>query len=199
MFSFVKGKVIKKATSFIEIEVNGLGFEIMMSLNSLKDVGEFGSEALIYTYIVFRDDSFQIYGFSTREEKEIFRELIKISGVGPKIALAILSYLKVEEFIDCVAKNEVKKLTGLPGIGKKTAERVLLEFREKVKKLKDKEQPELTSDSMQVYEETISALTVLGYQENKVRSLVLELIAKLPQNELTVENLLKHTLKELVK
>ncbi|MFN3270498.1 MAG: hypothetical protein ACK42G_07920, partial [Candidatus Kapaibacteriota bacterium] len=67
------------------------------------------------------------------------------------------------------------------------------------KKLKDKEQPELTSDSMQVYEETISALTVLGYQENKVRSLVLELIAKLPQNELTVENLLKHTLKELVK
>lgn len=199
MFSFIRGKLIRKTSSVVEVEANGLGFEIFVPLTSLSKIGDIGTVVLLHTLFLFREDSFQIFGFTTPEEKEIFRELIKISGVGPKIALAILSYLEVDEFIDCVTRNEVKRLTELPGVGKKTAERVLLEFREKVKRLKVSEPSGIPSDSSNLYEETISALNVLGYQEGKVRSIVLDVMKRLSTKEKTVENVLKLVLRELVK
>lgn len=197
MFSYLRGQLTNKTTSFVEIDVGGLGFEILVSLNSLSKLGEVGDEVVIHTLVLFRDDVFQIYGFVTREEKEIFRELIKISGVGPKIALAILSYLEVNEFIDCVVNNDIGKLTKLPGIGRKTAERVLLEFREKVKKIEKTEDYDFSSDKRKLYWEAISALAVLGYQENKVRNVVNDILKQNKEKELTIEELLKQSLKAL--
>lgn len=198
MFTFIKGKIVRKSTSIVEIESNGIGYEIHTSLRSISAIGEVGQETLLYTSVLLRDDTFQIYGFKSYEEREIFKELIKISGVGPKIALAILSYLDSDEFINCVNHNEVDRLMNLPGVGKKTAERVLLEFREKAKKLQ--RQAVMTSAGEQnLYYEVISALNVLGFQENKVKSLVNEILRKVPPTEQFVENVLKNVLKALNK
>ena len=135
MFSFIKGKVVRKTGNSIEIETNGLGFEVQLSLNSLAKVGDVGDEVSLHTFVMLRDEIFQIYGFSSLGEKEIFKELISIPGIGTRIALGILSYFEVDEFIDCVKRNDLNKLIKLPGIGRKTAERILLEFREKVNKI----------------------------------------------------------------
>ncbi|MCX7909710.1 MAG: Holliday junction branch migration protein RuvA [Ignavibacteria bacterium] len=197
MYSYIKGKIIRKTTSTIEIEVNGFGFELLVSLNSLSKLGEVGDEIIIYTIFLFRDDNFQVYGFATQDEREIFQELIKISGIGPKIALAILSYLEVSEFIEVVKTNDIKKLVKLPGIGRKTSERILLEFREKIKKFDKVEKVEVSMDGKNLYEEAITALSVLGYQEIRVKNIVKEIISK--SNKLTIEELLKQTLKVLNK
>ncbi|MGB9771651.1 MAG: Holliday junction branch migration protein RuvA [Candidatus Kapaibacteriota bacterium] len=199
MFSSIKGRIRRKTSSLVEVEVNGLGFEVLVSLTTLARIGDVGEEVLLYTIFLFRDETYQIYGFATLEEKEIFQELIRISGIGPKIAIAILSYLEVEEFIDCVVRNDIGKLTKLPGVGKKIAERVLLEFRGKVKKLKIVDGAKVGNEGASFYQEAISALVVLGYQENKVKKIVLDTIRKLPENEKTIESVVKQVLRELNK
>lgn len=199
MFASLKGRLVNKTTSFVEIDVGGLGFAVFVSLNTLTKIGEVGDEVLIHTVVFSRDDTFQIFGFATKEEKEIFQELIKISGIGPKIALAILSYLDLDEFINCVLDNEITKLTKLPGIGKKTAERILLEFREKVKKFDRTENYDLPIEKRNLFREAISALSVLGYQENKVKNVVTDIIKSNKDKELTIEELLKLSLRALNK
>ncbi len=198
MFTFIKGKLVRKSPSLVEIESGGIGYEIHTTLRSLSEMGEIGQETVLYTCVLFRDDTFHIYGFKSYEERDIFKELIKISGVGPKIALAILSYLDFEDFIDCVNRNNVDKLMNLPGVGRKTAERVLLEFREKAKKLHQREGIAVSGEQ-NTYYEVISALNVLGFQENKVKSVVNNVLRKIPPTEQSVENVLKNVLKALNK
>jgi Holliday junction DNA helicase RuvA len=197
MFSFIRGKITSKSPSYVEIDSNGLGFEIIVPLTTLSKIGNIGEIAQLYTLVMFRDEAFQIFGFATKEEKEIFQELIKISGVGPKVALAILSYMEVGDFINCVANNEIGKFVKLPGIGRKTAERVIFEFRNKIDKLKMLEIVEISTNQYKIYEEAISALNVLGYQEAKVRNIVLDIIRNHKTEELTLEVLLKQALKVL--
>ncbi len=197
MFSFIRGKILQKTATSVEIETNGLGFEIMLSLNSLTKIGNVGDEVFLYTVVLLRDEKYQIYGFVTVSEKDIFKELINIPGIGPKIALGILSNFEVDEFIDCVQKNDVDNLTKLPGIGRKTAERILLEFREKANKIQFKENGLVEQKNASLFTEAISALNVLGYPENRVRMIVRDLLNNMSKKDLTVENLIKQALKIL--
>lgn len=199
MFSFIRGKILQKTATSVEIETNGLGFEIMLSLNSLTKIGNVGDEVFLYTVVLLRDEKYQIYGFVTVSEKDIFKELINIPGIGPKIALGILSNFEVDEFIDCVQKNDVDNLTKLPGIGRKTAERILLEFREKANKIQFKENGLVEQKNASLFTEAISALNVLGYPENRVRIIVRDLLNNMTKKDLTVENLIKQALKILNK
>jgi Holliday junction DNA helicase RuvA len=199
MFSFIKGKVVRKTGNSIEIETNGLGFEVQLSLNSLAKVGDVGDEVSLHTFVMLRDEIFQIYGFSSLGEKEIFKELISIPGIGTRIALGILSYFEVDEFIDCVKRNDLNKLIKLPGIGRKTAERILLEFREKVNKISLGRAEHIETKDENVFIETVTALNVLGFPENKTRTIVRDLIRTIPADSLTVENLVRQALQILNK
>ena len=199
MFSFIKGKVVRKTGNSIEIETNGLGFEVQLSLNSLAKVGDVGDEVSLHTFVMLRDEIFQIYGFSSLGEKEIFKELISIPGIGTRIALGILSYFEVDEFIDCVKRNDLNKLIKLPGIGRKTAERILLEFREKVNKISLGRAEHIETKDENVFIETVTALNVLGFPENKTRTIVRDLIRTIPTDSLTVENLVRQALQILNK
>ena len=197
MFSFVKGKIVRKTGNSVEIETNGLGFEVHLSLNTLSKVGEVGDEVFLYALVMMRDEIFQIYGFSSLAEKEIFRELISIPGIGTRIALGILSYFEVDEFLDCVRRNDLNKLIKLPGIGRKTAERVLLEFREKANKISLEKVDKLEPKDENIFIETIAALSVLGFPENKTKAVVRELIKTIPVESRTVENLVRQALQYL--
>jgi Holliday junction DNA helicase RuvA len=199
MFSFIKGKVVRKTGNSIEIETNGLGFEVQLSLNSLAKVGDVGDEVSLHTFVMLRDEIFQIYGFSSLGEKEIFKELISIPGIGTRIALGILSYFEVDEFIDCVKRNDLNKLIKIPGIGRKTAERILLEFREKVNKISLGRAEHIETKDENVFIETVTALNVLGFPENKTRTIVRDLIRTIPADSLTVENLVRQALQILNK
>jgi len=199
MFSFIKGKVVRKTGNSIEIETSGLGFEVQLSLNSLAKVGDVGDEVSLHTFVMLRDEIFQIYGFSSLDEKEIFKELISIPGIGTRIALGILSYFEVDEFIDCVKRNDLNKLIKLPGIGRKTAERILLEFREKVNKISLGRAEHIETKDENVFIETVTALNVLGFPENKTRTIVRDLIRTIPADSLTVENLVRQALQILNK
>jgi Holliday junction DNA helicase RuvA len=199
MFSFIKGKVVRKTGNSIEIETNGLGFEVQLSLNSLAKVGDVGDEVSLHTFVMLRDEIFQIYGFSSLGEKEIFKELISIPGIGTRIALGILSYFEVDEFVNCVKRNDLNKLIKLPGIGRKTAERILLEFREKVNKISLGRAEHIETKDENVFIETVTALNVLGFPENKTRMIVRDLIRTIPPDSLTVENLVRQALQILNK
>jgi len=199
MFSFIKGKVVRKTGNSIEIETNGLGFEVQLSLNSLAKVGDVGDEVSLHTFVMLRDEIFQIYGFSSLGEKEIFKELISIPGIGTRIALGILSYFEVDEFVNCVKRNDLNKLIKLPGIGRKTAERILLEFREKVNKISLGRAEHIETKDENVFIETVTALNVLGFPENKTRTIVRDLIRTIPPDSLTVENLVRQALQILNK
>jgi len=199
MFSFIKGKVVRKTGNSIEIETSGLGFEVQLSLNSLAKVGDVGDEVSLHTFVMLRDEIFQIYGFSSLDEKEIFKELISIPGIGTRIALGILSYFEVDEFIDCVKRNDLNKLIKLPGIGRKTAERILLEFREKVNKISLGRAEHIETKDENVFIETVTALNVLGFPENKTITIVRDLIRTIPADSLTVENLVRQALQILNK
>lgn len=194
--SYIKGKLVRKGSSFVEIESNGVGYQIFASLNTISAIGDVGSEVKIHTFLLLRDENLLMFGFASLEEKEIFKELINISSIGPKIALAILSYLSVEEFLDCVAKEKTVMLTGLPGIGRKTAERIILEFREKVKKFVSIGQGKEEVQKENLFEEGIAALTVLGYPENKARSAIAYASREIG-GEPSLEDLVKTALKLL--
>jgi len=148
---------------------------------------------------MLRDEIFQIYGFSSLGEKEIFKELISIPGIGTRIALGILSYFEVDEFVNCVKRNDLNKLIKLPGIGRKTAERILLEFREKVNKISLGRAEHIETKDENVFIETVTALNVLGFPENKTRTIVRDLIRTIPPDSLTVENLVRQALQILNK
>lgn len=196
LFSYIKGKLIHKSSTFIEIESNGVGYQMIASLNTISAIGDVGGEVKIFTLLLLREENFVMYGFASLEEKEIFKELINVSGIGSKIALAILSYLTVEEFLDCVLKEKIMTLTRLPGIGRKTAERIILEFREKVKKFTSvgKEKQMIYAENL--FEEGVTALTVLGYPESKARLAIAESFKEIGK-ESSLEDLIRTALKLL--
>ncbi len=160
----------------MEIENNGISYQLNCSLNTLSYLGEVGEFVKLFTVVFLREERFQIYGFATEIEKKVFLELINISGIGPKTALAILSYLSAEEFLDLVANEDTSKLSKLPGVGKKTSSRLILEFKEKLQRFG--QFVESSKETSEVIQEAISALVVLGYTEAKARSAVLEVAKK---------------------
>ncbi len=196
MFYYIKGKVTYKDLNFLVIDVNGVGYKIYTSMNTLAQA-ETEKELLVYTYPHIREDIFDIYGFSKEEELHTFQMLISVSGVGPKAALAILSYMPSQDFAIAVIKGDVKKITGAPGIGKKIAERIVLELKDKIQKeLKGEE--ELTyqnTGSNALAEEAVNALMVLGYSALESKGAVSNVDSACGN----VEEIIKQALKYLMK
>ena len=198
MFYYIKGQVTCKELNFLVIDVGGVGYKIYTSMSTLAQA-ELGKELKVFTYPHIREDIFDIYGFSKQEELHTFQMLISVSGVGPKAALAILSFMPSQDFALAVIKGDVKKITGAPGIGKKIAARIILELKDKISKdLKDSGSEELTyqgGGQSSAFDEAVNALMVLGYSALESKGAV----SNVDKNLSNVEDIIKACLKQLMK
>ena len=132
MISYLVGQLVEKSTPWLVIEVNGVGYDVQASLNTFTDLPALGAEIKLLTHFVVREDAQLLYGFADQSERQLFRTLIKINGVGPKLALAILSGMDAAAFSHCIIASDVASLTRLPGVGKKTAERLIVEMKDRL-------------------------------------------------------------------
>ena len=196
MIGSLIGLIKDKKPSLVLLEVNGVGYEVHIPLSTSFQLPNNGESTFILTHLVIRDDQHTLYGFATEEERKLFRTLIKISGVGAKMALTILSGINVNGFVHSVINEDVDTLVHLPGIGKKTAERLIVEMKDKIQDVTDS--PELSgsaaSDNNMLLEAR-NALVNLGYKSSEAR----KILDKIDTTGLEVEELLRQALKSLNK
>lgn len=196
MYYYIKGKLALRGENYIVIDAHGVGYMIYTSLNTIQNVGVQGSEVTVYTYLNVREDAHELYGFATLEEKTLFMQLLSVSGVGAKVALSVLSVLTPAAFAQAVIFDDIKAITKAPGVGPKVAKRIVLELKDKIKKVdieaggKAESINEVGSDSRS---EAVSALLVLGYSITDAQSAVAGVDASL-----TVEEIIKQALVRLM-
>ena len=166
MIGRLQGKVVEKQAPDLLIDVQGVGYEVLVSLNTFFDIPEVGSMVTLHTHFVVREDNQQLYGFTQLSERSLFRNLVKVNGVGPKMALAILSGMSANDFALCVHNNDIATMVKVPGVGKKTAERLLIEMRDKIGDIDASSAGSAgASDSQSdIAQEAESALIALGYK-----------------------------------
>ncbi|KJS21178.1 MAG: hypothetical protein VR72_11895 [Clostridiaceae bacterium BRH_c20a] len=181
MIAYIKGKILKKNATSLIMENNGLGYEIYVPANSFYKYRD-GEEIELVTYLHIREDLIQLYGFSGWDEKEIFLLLINVSGVGPKGALAILSHVSIEELKAAIVTEDINVLTKLPGIGKKTAQRLIIELKDKIPKTIYNFE-EVKSESTITGNAILAALVSLGYQPLEVKKIIPLLLKDYPNSD----------------
>ena len=198
MIGSLNGLIRNKKPSEVLIEVNGVGYEVHVPLSTSFKLPEIDQQTHILTHLIIREDQNTLYGFATEEERNLFRALIKISGVGPKLAITILSGTNVEDFVRSVQAQDADALIHLPGIGKKTAERLLVEMKDRIDQIGGvnlKEGDGIESSGIQVIKEAHNALSSLGYKSVEAR----KILEKINSKGLTVEELLRQALQSLNK
>ena len=164
MISRLTGILAAKRAPQILIDCNGVGYEADVSMTTYYQLPEVGEQISIWTHLLVKEDSHSLIGFTGEQERKLFRQLIRINGVGPKMALTILSGIDNQQFALCVANNDVAMLTRLPGVGQKTAERLIIEMRDKIEALlSDMPAQQVSSGGHSVISEAIEALQALGY------------------------------------
>jgi len=186
MIGSLRGIILARRPDNVIIDINGVGYQVQVPLNILANLPEEGHEVFLHIFTHVREDALQLFGFTSDDEKKIFTVLLGISGIGPKMALNILSGLSYVEFLNAIDTEDVAMLCRIPGLGKKTAQRLILELREKL--------PSSTGIKDRVFEDTLSALINLGYKRN-IAYEFLEKSYKQGFND--IESLLKETLKQL--
>lgn len=165
MIGFLRGKLAVKAPPLLVLDVNGVGYEVEAPMTTFYNLPAIGVEVMLYTHLVVREDAHILFGFSTDADRSLFRTLIKVNGVGPKMALTILSGQSAEEFHRCIQNNDTQALVRLPGVGKKTAERLVIEMRDRLPNSVDSPLPSVIQPSSNnPKQEAISALCSLGYK-----------------------------------
>ncbi len=197
MISYLKGSVEAKNIDSIVIEVGGIGYKVFMSRNSIDKVGELGETVKVHTYMRVREDDISLYGFCSNEELRMFEQLIGVSGVGAKSALTILSNISPSKFALAIISGDVGVLKSLPGIGAKSAQRMILELKDK---MKTEEAIQLDNDIVPQYipennnaRDAVEALQVLGYARKDIDVA----LSKVDTNSLSVEDIIKQGLKYL--
>ena len=197
MYAYIKGSLEFKSSNYVIIEAMGIGYKIFMGESSINSIGDIGANVKIFTHYHVREDDISLYGFKTNEELRMFELLISVSGVGGKTALVMLSSMEPSSFALAIITNDINKLVKIPGIGKKTAARIVLELKDKIKE--EEAVPNNTDEAEnklidnEKVEEAVSALQVLGYSKREIE----RVIEKLNSEELSLEELIKEGLKYL--
>jgi Holliday junction DNA helicase RuvA len=173
MIGFLTGKIISSKPTQIILDVNGVGYLVNISISTFEKISDKETVSL-FIHTSVKEDSITLFGFYTLSEKEMFELLISISGIGPKVSLGILSGISVDDLKDAIANGNVSRLIAIPGIGRKTAERVVLELRNKVDSIKADGSIKITSAK----DEAISALATLGYQRQLAEKVVRDLLSE---------------------
>ncbi|MDG2115343.1 MAG: Holliday junction branch migration protein RuvA [Porticoccaceae bacterium] len=197
MIGRLQGVVIEKQAPDLLLDVQGVGYEVLVSLSTFFAVPDVGESVTLHTHFVVREDAQQLYGFAELGERTLFRHLIKVNGVGPKMALAILSGMSASEFALCVHHNDVATLVKLPGVGKKTAERLVIEMRDRLGDIETSASPHsaVTSATTGIVEEAESALIALGYRPQDAAKMV----SRAESNDIdSAEQLIRAALKSMV-
>lgn len=170
MISRLRGIILEKNPPVVVLDVHGVGYEAQVSMQTFYTLPAVGEETALYTQLVVREDAHLLFGFGSREERETFRALVKVSGIGAKSALGILSALTSEELAAAIATEDIKRLTAAPGIGKKTAERMVLELRGKLAAASDDATGLFTQNTAGNNEDIINTLLALGYTDKEART-----------------------------
>ena len=169
MIGRLQGVLLRKEPPALMLDVGGVGYELEAPMTTFYELPAVGERVTLYTHLVVREDAHLLYGFVREAQRRLFRELLKVNGVGPRVALAVLSGLSDEEFSRCVAEEDIARLTKVPGIGRKTAERLVIELRDKLPK--DVPLPASTAAGPAApgdpVSEAVSALVALGYKPNE--------------------------------
>ena len=206
MIGLLRGVILEKQAPDLLIDVAGVGYEVQLPLTSFYKLPEVGKEAVIYTHFVVREDAQLLYGFHTSTERALFRQLIKANGIGPKLALTILSGLSAQQFVRCVQHDDISTLVKLPGVGKKTAERLLIEMRDRLKDWGIAPNTPVTDTLMlqgdeaifspleSAEQDAIGALVSLGYSQAQADKAV----QKVKQNDMSSEQLIKAALRSMM-
>jgi Holliday junction DNA helicase RuvA len=194
MIAYLKGQIIQKTPNQVILDIGGVGYGASIPLSTYFKIGEEKSPCELYIYTHLTDSALALYGFSTIEEKEIFLKLIGVSGIGPKLALNVLSGIGPAELEEAVEKSDVARITLIPGIGKKLAMRIALELQEKL----GKKEKVLPTKGSREKEDLISALMNLGFRRKEVEAIVDQAMRSL-KPEAGVEKLLRECLKRLAK
>ncbi|MDR5589377.1 Holliday junction branch migration protein RuvA [Christiangramia sp. SM2212] len=193
MIHHLKGQLIEKNPTYVVIECNGIGYSVNISLHTFSLIPD--SEAVsLYTHLQVKEDSHTLYGFVEKSEREIFRLLISVSGVGTSTARMMLSSLQPKEVIDAIASGDVPTIQSVKGIGAKTAQRVILDLKDKVLKILGEDEV-FVSQSNTNKEEALSALEILGYNRRQAGKVVEKILKEDPDS--TVESIIKLALKKL--
>ena len=205
MIGRLRGLLVEKIAPEILIECQGVGYEVTMPMTSIYALPEVNQEATIFTHFVVREDAQLLYGFANKTERKLFRLLIKVNGVGPKLALAILSGMSAEQFVSCVMHDDLSTIVKIPGVGKKTAERLLIEMRDRLKDWHSDgaELPFTVNSGVTVTEtmlvsdakgDAINALVSLGYNQSQAD----KAIKVIYQKDMNSEDLIREALKSML-
>lgn len=190
MYASISGIIEAKQANCVIINNNGIGYEIFVSNNTLSNLGNIGQQAKLYTYLHVREDAFNLYGFITLQEKQLFLDLMNVSGIGAKMAITILSGVSINSLINAITTGDVKLLSSIKGVGKKTAERIVLELRGG---LTDSELSELLSEepTSTPVNEAIEVLIGMGLQKQMATNLVKSVALPTDTAEKIIEKCLK--------
>ena len=204
MLAYVKGELVQKQIGYVVIDVGGLGYKIFMSEPSIEEIGNIGDEVKVHTYYRVSEDDISLFGFNTQEELRMFELLISVSGIGAKTAIAMLACIEPSQFAIAVISDDIDTLKKIPGVGPKSAQRIVLELKDKMKK--EQQIAELTNASLEQkskikkvivvdskVQEAIDALQVLGYSKKDVE----KALEQIDTAELKVEDIIKKALREL--
>ena len=194
MISRLSGVLIEKHGPSVVIDCHGVGYDVEVPMTTMWSLPDVDTNVTLLTHLIVRDDAHLLFGFATQDERKLFRDLIKVSGIGAKVALAILSGIETDEFVRCVHENNTSRLTALPGIGKKTAERLVVEMRDRVA---DWTPPQATNPisrgpaAADAVGDAVSGLIALGYKPPEASRLVLELETTDKSSEEIIREILK--------
>lgn len=194
----LKGKLTVCDVNFIVVECGGVGFKCFTTLNTVKQIGKVGSEVNVFTHLSVREDAMDLYAFATPAELDAFKLLITVSGIGPKAAASILSVLTPDRLALCIASGDAKSITAAQGVGKKTAERVVLELKDKMNGIVSESVSSSVNNASSVESssasEAVAALVALGYSQSDAAVVVGSL-----DKSMSVDEMIRHGLKQLAK
>lgn len=202
MIAYLRGILLESSFSQVIIDVNGVGYEVNIPLSTFDKLPLEGGEVALFVHTAVREDAITLFGFATKEERDLFKILIGVSGIGGKLANAILSAMAVESFVGAVKSNQASILSKIPGVGKKTAERLIVELKDKLDNFDTvaigvkSDGSKLSKGDTQAIDDVITALTQLGYKRDQATSVVQKLVAEI-EGELKAEELLRYALQNI--
>lgn len=197
MIAHLTGKLLEKQANTAIVDVGGVGYEVVIPLSTFYELGETGADVSLRIYTHVREDAIQLFGFRTMRERDLFLRLISVQGIGPKLGITILSGMSADEMIAAISANNLARLTSIPGVGRKTAERLVIELRDKMGQMTDEaaDRTPLPADAM--FDDALSALTNLGYQRAAAEKAVKQASSEV--TEPSVQKILRRSLQILAK
>ncbi|MFL2508889.1 MAG: Holliday junction branch migration protein RuvA [Candidatus Pseudothioglobus sp.] len=191
MIGHLKGKIISKSPPEVLLEVQGIGYEVLCPMSTIYELDNLYDDVLLFTHLSIKEDAHTLFGFITKDEKNVFRELIRVNGVGPKVALAILSNLSVHSLVECISTEDADLLAKTPGIGKKTALKLIVELQDRLSKLdlvgSLANSSEIRQNTNPNSKQAIEALQSLGFKAKEANRMV----SKIEDQELSTEQLIR--------